>query len=574
MNKFEIAAALQEIGLLLRLKGNDQYRWRAYTRAARAIAEETRDFPGLVEGKRLTEITGIGDSLARVIEELYTTGRSSALEKLREELPQGVLQLSQIPGLTLKKIQALDKALGITNVNDLKAALEAGTLRDVPGFGARTEEALRDQISRRENSDDRILLINALRIGDRVLEYMRQTADLMCIDLAGSARRWKETVSMIRITAGVSKNPGAAVKHFLTFPAIVEVESRQRTDALVKLIEGVRVSFSAATHDQYWNLLHHQTGSTAYRDRIEEIAKTKGFQITPRKLKSIGKREVLKVENEADIYRHLDMQYVPPELREDDGEIEDALAGKIPGDLIGLEDIQGMVHCHTTYSDGRNTVEEMALAAQSMGMKYITITDHSPTAQYAGGLKVDSLKRQWDEISRVQEKVSIKLLRGTESDILRDGALDYPDSILEKFDVIIASIHNRYKLDEDGMTRRVINAMKNPLFKVWGHPLGRLVQRRPPISCRVEEILDVVAESTAAIEISGDPHRLDLEPRWIKEARKRGIKFVISTDAHSIADLENLKFGIGIARRGAVRRHEVLNTQGVKAFLGSVSPVS
>jgi DNA polymerase (family 10) len=207
-------------------------------------------------------------------------------------------------------------------------------------------------------------------------------------------------------------------------------------------------------------------------------------------------------------------------------------------------------------------------------MKYITITDHSPTAHYARGLEPDRLKKQWDEISAVQEKVSIKLLRGTESDILRDGALDYSDSILEKFDVIIASIHNRYKLDEDEMTRRVINAMKNPRFKVWGHPLGRLVQRRPPISCRVEDILDVVAESAAAIEISGDPHRLDLEPRWIKEARKRGIKFVISTDAHSITDLYNLKFGVGLARRAAVRRNEVLNTLGFKAFQTAVSPVA
>src|SRR6185295_16412599 len=242
-----------------------------------------------------------------------------------------------------------------------------------------------------------------------------------------------------------------------------------------------------------------------------------------------------------------------------------------PDDLILLEDIRGMIHCHTTYSDGRNSVEEMALAAQSMGMEYMTISDHSQTAHYAGGLTVDRLKRQWEEISRVQEKVSIKLLRATESDILRDGAFDYPDSILEEFDVIIASIHNRYKLDEDQMTKRIITALKNPLFKVWGHPLGRLIQRRPPISCRMEEILDVAAESAAAIEISGDPHRLDLEPRWIKEARKRSIKFVISTDAHSISDLENLKFGIGIARRGGVRRREVLNTQGLKAFQRSVS---
>jgi len=261
-------------------------------------------------------------------------------------------------------------------------------------------------------------------------------------------------------------------------------------------------------------------------------------------------------------------------LREDEGEIEDALADRIPDDLILIEDIKGMVHCHTTFSDGRNTVEEMALAAQSMGIKYMTITDHSPTAHYARGLEIDRLKLQWDEISRVQEKVSIKLLRGTESDILRDGALDYPDSILEKFDVIIASIHNRYKLDEDQMTRRVINAMKNPRFKIWGHPLGRLVQRRPPIACRLEKILDVIAESAAAIEISGDPHRLDLEPKWIKEARKRSLKFVISTDAHSTSDLENLKFGIGIARRGGVRRGEVLNTLTFKSFQQSVNPTA
>ena len=574
MNKFEIAAALQEIGLLLRLKGKDQYRWRAYAKAAQAVAETGSNFPELVENKRLTEIKGIGESLAGVIEDLYTTGRSSLLEQLRQELPQGVLPLSQIPGLSVKKIQALNRALGVSNLTDLKAALEAGKLRDVPGFGAKTETELREQIARYESRDNRILLLHALRTGEKILEYMQTCSGLIHSDLAGAIRRWKETVSTIRVTAAVSKNPRAAVKHFLAFPPIIEIESEQTATATVKLNEGARVIFSAVTADEYWNLLHHETGSTAHLNRIGEIAKTKGLQLTPAKLTAIGKRKALKIESEADIYRHLDMQYVPPELREDDREIEDALAGKIPDDLILIEDVRGMVHCHTTYSDGRNSVEEMARAAQSMGMKYMTITDHSPTASYAGGLTVDRLKRQWEEISRVQEKVSIKLLRGTESDILRDGELDYPDNILEKFDVIIASIHNRYKLDEDEMTRRVINAMKNPLFKVWGHPMGRLVQRRPPIACRVEEILDVVAKSEAAIEISGHPNRLDLEPRWIKEARKRGIKFVISTDAHSISELYNLKFGIGIARRGGVRRREVLNTQSVKAFLGSVSPTA
>jgi DNA polymerase (family 10) len=289
-------------------------------------------------------------------------------------------------------------------------------------------------------------------------------------------------------------------------------------------------------------------------------------------MKLSGKRKSLEVESEHDIYSHLDMQYVPPELREGTGETEAALADEIPDDLITINDIRGMTHCHTTYSDGRNSVEHMARAAEAMGMKYITITDHSPTAQYAGGLTLDRLMRQWDEISRVQERVSIKLLRGTESDILRDGALDYPDNILEQFDVIIASIHNRYKLDEDQMTQRVVTAMKNPFFKIWGHPSGRLVQRRPPIACRIEEILDAIAESGAAIEISGDPHRLDMEPNWTREARKRGARFVISTDAHSVSELENLRFGIGLARRAGVTRREVLNTLGARAFQAAVSP--
>jgi DNA polymerase (family 10) len=278
------------------------------------------------------------------------------------------------------------------------------------------------------------------------------------------------------------------------------------------------------------------------------------------------------VKSEAEIFSQLGMQYIPPELREDEGEIELALAGKLPQDLITIADIRGMTHCHTTYSDGRNTIAEMALAAEAMGMQYITITDHSPTAFYAGGVKLDRLKRQWDEIDRVQETVRVKLLRGTESDILQNGSLDYPDRVLERFDVIIASIHNRYKLDEAGMTRRLLAAMKNPFFKIWGHPLGRLVQRRPPIACRVEEVLDAIAESRAAIEVNGDPHRLDMEPRWLKEARKRGIKFVISTDAHSISDLQNLPFGIGIARRGGVRRKEVLNALSVTEFRKRVLP--
>src|SRR6266699_1271889 len=222
---------------------------------------------------------------------------------------------------------------------------------------------------------------------------------------------------------------------------------------------------------------------------------------------------------------------------------------------------------------GRSGIEQMAHAAQSMGMKYITITDHSPTAFYAGGVKIDQLQRQWEEIERVQQQAKIKILKGTESDILADGSLDYPDWILEQFDVIVASIHSRYKMNEDQMTRRIVNAMRQPVFKIWGHALGRLIEKRPPFDCRVEEILDVIVESRAAIEINGDPYRLDMEPRWVRAARKRKIKFVISTDAHSTGALNNLKYGVGIARRGCLRKIDILNTLCTSAFVKVVRPI-
>jgi DNA polymerase (family 10) len=254
------------------------------------------------------------------------------------------------------------------------------------------------------------------------------------------------------------------------------------------------------------------------------------------------------------------------------GEIEAARAGRLPGDLIRLEDVRGLVHCHTVYSDGAHTVEEMARAADALGMAYLTITDHSRSATYAGGLSVDRLAEQWDEMARVQDSVSVRLLRGSEVDILADGALDYPDAVLEQLDVIVASVHQRFRLDAARMTARITRAMAHPCFKIWGHALGRLVLSRPPIDCDVEAILDVIAASRAAIEINGDPHRLDMAPPWVRSARQRGIRFVISTDAHSVAEYGNLRYGVAMARRGWVQRGEVLNALGAPAFARAVAP--
>jgi DNA polymerase (family X) len=572
LDKFAIAAALQETGTLLEIKGgNDYFKARAYKAGARSIAELATDIGELVRQRRLTEIKGVGNALAAQIAELYNTGKSSFLEKLRQELPSGIIELSQVPGLNLKKIEKLHEALGISSVADLRAACEAGTIRELKGFGAKTEQRILESIDKFENRSERILSLHARRLAERIIEYMQPVRGLTQIEAAGSLRRWKETVGTVRLVAAGSK-PAALIEHFRRYPPIIKIDSAEKNVCTARLPEGIKVELTAVRAAEYATALFQATGSLAHLERVAAIANGRTTGDNGRGSSPTVREGSPLLKSEPDIYQHLGMQYVPPELREDTGEIEAALKKKLPTDLITIEDIQGMVHCHTTYSDGRNTVEEMALAAEALGMKYLTITDHSPTASYAGGLTVDRLKRQWEEIDETQAKVKIKLLKGTESDITQKGLLDYPDRILEKFDVIVASIHARYKMDEEQMTRRIVSAMQVPVFKIWGHALGRLIQRRPPFACRVEEILDVIAESRAAVEINGDPHRLDMEPRWLREARKRKIKFVISTDAHSTRDMLNLKFGVGIARRGWVRRGEVLNTLSVGGFQKAVRP--
>ncbi len=590
LDKFEIAAALQEISSLLELKGGvNRFKARAYQTGARSVVAVAGDIARAINENRLTALPGIGNALASQIKQLHLTGTSSVLEGLRKDFPPGVVALSGVAGLTPPKIAKLHDALGITSIAELQAAAEAGQVREVPGFGAKTEQRLLEAIANHESDhkkEKRFHIHHAQRIAEQTLNYLRTSRALQDASVAGSLRRWQETVGVIRIVA-CSKQPADLIEHFLRFPLIIRVHDQTATGCTVELAEGATVSLRAVTPAQFPLALFWETGSEAHVNKVQGIANSKGLtldrerftlQLSPGKhagkkgKQSSPSRRPFSVRKEEDIYPVLQMQYVPPELREDAGEIEAALNKTLPEDLISLADIQGMVHCHTTYSDGKHSVAEMARAAEAMGMKYLTITDHSPTAFYAGGLKLDRLQRQWEEIDETQEQVRIKLLKGTESDILSDGRLDYPDRILEQFDIVIASIHSRYKMDAAKMTKCLVTAMQQPVFKIWGHALGRLIQRRPPFECDVERVLDVIAESRAAVEVNGDPFRLDMEPRWLREARKRKIKFVISVDAHSMSAMNNLQYGVGIARRGWVRRAEVLNTLTAKAFQKAVRP--
>lgn len=568
-DRFEIAAELRVIARLLTIKGENPFKVQAYERGARALETFQGDFDKLVKAGRLKEIAGVGNALSAIIEEMYRAGECWLLEQLRQELPAGAVELSEVPGLSLKKIIALSEALHIETVTDLKSACEQGLVSKVKGFGLKSQQKLQADIEKLETrkQDRSLLLSHAREQAEGVLGYLRLCPALIEAAPAGTVRRQNETVDEILIVAA-SDQPKLVIDHFLGLPTLARTIELTDDQCVASLAAGIKVGLEVVAPDEFVARLHARTGAPNHIAKLEKLARSKGIDLTSHKARSKGGA---RFKNENEIYQRLGLQYIPPELREDQGEIEAAMAGKLPQPLT-LEDIRGMTHCHTIYSDGRNTIEEMALAAEALGMQYLTITDHSPSAYYARGVSIDRLRAQWDEIARVQERVKIKLLRGTESDILEDGSLDYPDHYLAQFDIVIASIHSRHKMDADQMTHRLLRALKLPVFKIWGHPLGRLIQSRPPFACRMEEVLDAVAGSRCAIEVNGDPRRLDLAPEWIRAARERGIKFIVSTDAHSTGALNYLTYGVSTARRGWLKREEVLNTLDSESFMQAVRP--
>jgi DNA polymerase (family X) len=567
-DRFEIAADLRTIAHCLRIKGENAFKAQAYERGAAALESFEGNLGSLIKDRRLKEIGGIGSALEAIIQEIYSTGECWLLQQLRDELPPGAIELSAVPGLTLKKIIALHDTLNIASIADLKAACEEGQVSTVKGFGPKSQTKLLADVEKLGSSQDGFLLLNdAIQQAERILDHLRDCPQLVQADIAGALRRRKEKVRCIIIIASSSQQ-NSVLDRFLAYPALARTDEIENGRCLARLACGMRAELIIVAPEDYIATLHRRTGSRKHIAKLADITRGKSVALPP-DIARKNNSPIVTTENE--IYHRLGLSYIPPELREDEGEIEAATAGKLP-QLLTQRDIRGMTHCHTVYSDGRNSIEEMALAAEAMGMAYLTITDHSQSAYYARGLGIDRLKAQWDEIARVQGSVQIKLLKGTESDILAEGSLDYPDAILEQFDIIIASIHARHKMDSAQMTDRLLRALKLPLFKIWGHPLGRLLQSRPPFDCRMEEVLDEIAESRCAIEVNGDPKRLDLEPRWIRAGRQRGIKFVVSTDAHSTGGLANLRYGVAMARRGWLAPDEVLNTLTVENFIQAVHP--
>jgi DNA polymerase (family 10) len=571
LDKFAVARALREIGTLLEVKGENPFKVRAYATGARALEEAPGELPELIASNRLTSLTGIGEALAKKIADLYASGTTELLDRLRAELPPGILELVQVPELGPKKIAALHAALGISSLAELEAACQAGRVREVKGFGEKTEARILENLARMSTREARLKLADALELSARLLSHLKGSPAAERVELAGSARRMKELVSDVDLVAS-SRQPEEVGARLASFPGVVEVMGQGGTKTSVRLTSGVQVDLRVVPPEDHAALLHHLTGSKAHHVRLRGIARDKGYSLSEYGLSRLDDGSRVRFGSEEELYALLGLPFIPPELREDDGEIEAAQAGTLPDDLIRMEDVRGFVHCHTRWSDGRATLEEMAIAAEALGAQYLTVTDHSTSAGYAGGLTSDRLKAQREEIEQVQEKVRVKLLAGTESDITEEGSLDFPDDVLERLDVIIASIHQRYKHDEEAMTRRLVRAMKLPVFKIWGHATGRLLLERDPFACRMEEVLDALASSRGAVEVNGDPHRMELEPRFLRMARERKIPVVVSVDAHSTAALGHLKYAVATARRGWVRRGEVLNALPFEQFKAAVRP--
>jgi len=569
LDKTKVVHALRDISLLLQLKGENAYRCRAYEIGADRIAGVAEDLSKLVADDRLRELPGIGEALAEKIKELIVTGRMQFLESLRAEFPPGMLDLLRIPDLGPRKAAALWRHLGIGDIDSLESACREGKVAPLKGFGERTQEKVLAAIDFFRRSAGRQRLGDMLPIAEDLLSQVRAIPGVIRAELAGSARRFCETVADVDIIAS-AEQAVPVLGAFAALPRVSQVLGQGETKCSVRLLpQDYQADLRVVPDQDFATALHHFTGSKAHHIRLRGMALDRGLKISEWGVQRGDQK--LPVHSEEDLYRLLDLQYVPPELREDRGEVEAAAAQELPTDLISDGDLAGVVHSHSTWSDGRSSLQAMAEAARALGYRYLTVTEHSQSANYAGGLTSDDLKRQWDEIDQLNEQMAdFRLLKGSEVDILESGELDFPDDLLEKLDVVIASIHVRFGMDEEQMTQRVLRAFDNPHLHILGHPTGRLINAREPYALRMEEIAEKAARNGVVLEVNGNPRRLDLHAEHVRIALRHGAKLVVSADAHSLADLGNLKFGAGTARKGWARKADVLNTLPAMDFVASL----
>jgi len=559
MDKREIAHILEEIGTLLELQGESPFKSRAYYAGARVvIGLDDAQLQDLAHSGKLKSLKGIGTALAEKIHELVTTGRLRYYEDLKQQVPAGLMEMLAIPGMGPKKVKAIHDQLGIATVGELEYACHENRLVDLPGFGRKTQDNILKALERLKQQRGRFLCHEAMRAAWPLLDALSQADIAARVALAGDLRRRQEIIDRLDVVVGTDQadHLQQAIRRF---PFITEVDDRDRTRIHVGLQGGLTADLHLTAADQFAVTLFHLTGNQAHITAVRELARQRGYTLNEQGLWRGS--EPVPCREEAEIFAALGLGYIPAELREGRGEVDAAERGELPM-LIEAEDIQGVFHVHSTWSDGVAEIEDMVRAAQRLGYRYVGLSDHSQSARYAHGLEPERLRQQHMVIDQLNAKLDgITILKGSEVDILADGSLDYPDDLLRQLDFVVASVHSRFNMPREEMTTRIVKAMHNPYVTMVGHLTGRLLLARDGYALDIDTVIDEAIRLGVIIELNANPHRLDLDWRYLRQACGRGLTISINPDAHSPDGLSDVAYGIGVARKGWVSAPSVLNTR-------------
>jgi len=558
----DVASVLYEIGEILTVKG-DIFRSRAYQMAAQRITALTEDIRAIKARGELESIPGVGKSISAVISEVLDTGQSKILEELRESLPKGVRDLMELEGVGPKLAMRLNQELGVASIDDLEKAAKEGRVRELKGFGPKKEANILVSIDAYRSRQTRFLLGAILPVVDQLTKYMRESDAVLKVEVAGSARRRKETIGDLDVLAS-SMKPEEVTQRFITMPPVIRVVSHGTTRSTVVLEGQIQVDLRVVAPEEYGSALQYFTGSKEHNVKLRTIGVKKGFKLNEYGLFDRDTDRRVAGEDEEGIYRALGMDLMPPELRENTGEIEAAIEHRLPK-LVEEKEIRGDLHIHTKWSDGTATIEEMAEKARSMGLGYIAVTDHTKSLGIARGLDEARLREQVKEIEQLNRGLEgFTVLTGTEVDVKADGTLDLPDSVLKDLDFVIASIHSGFKSDVEKMTNRLIAAMNNEYVDAVGHPTGRIIQKRNPYELNLERVFEAAAGQKVMMEINAFPDRLDLSDVNSRAAMQAGCVMEIGTDSHAANQLDFLPLGVSVARRGWLEAEYVANTMPIE----------
>ena len=569
MTKDDVAAALDEIGVLLQLLGENDFRVRAYASAARVVGQYEGDFGSAVRTGKIAQLRGIGDALAEKITTLFTTGRLPYLEDLKAKVPPGLFDILRLPGLGPKKVKALHADLGVDTLDKLKTAADAGQVAALKGFGAKTQERILTGIRFLDTVGNRVRIDVAEAVAASILARLNAVPGVIRAEVCGSLRRRRDTAKDIDIVAS-SATPEAVTEAFSTFPEVAQVVGKgpHKCSVVVQLpSDGAKPitlnsDLLVVTDEQFPFAVLHFTGSKEHNIRLRQRAIEHGWVLNETGLGNETKQ--MKAKTEADIYKAVGLPLIPAELRQDTGEIEAAEAKALPK-LVQHADLRGVFHNHTTASDGTASLEDMARQCVALGWEYFGVADHSQSLTVANGLNAQRVRKQWAEVDALNKKLKgFRVFKGTECDILPDGSLDFSDDLLAGFDYVVASVHTHFTLGEAEQTARVCKALSHPAVTMLGHPTGRLLLRREGYKLDLDRVLQAAAEHGKMIEINAQPSRLDLDWTYVKRAKALGIPIVINPDAHSPGELALTRFGIDVARRGWLTKDEVFNTGGLQ----------